>query len=584
MEFDPQEVDMNRPPPIRHRSVSTRCGLSSAPAACPWRFRSRCFSRRGFILGLVLIFLVIILIGLFGYHRMVRSRTLNALKVSEGAVTATLAREGLTFLGNVIRVSPLFQGEELKNNTLPDLFQPDCPETVTFAAGFCTPDGKPSNPSYWLDRVAADFQKCLLSLDGVRSGTGRGRGQQPVCERMEVVLKRVTSLQPRPATPLDLAAGWNPLEKKGEMILSCKVRYLGVTRVAMTVRQFKLISFIPGPYARFSLFAQHAPSADCYNVVRNTYAGPPDGRGSGPVFRPLVIYNSTAPLPGAGAPSTPSAQQELQTKGWVYPGQSPVGTWDRRPESLKGLVRLRLPSGYKPDPRDPAGEDLPLSFQATGAGVGAHVYLSPPTALANGKAGVYPYPVPAAGLFNPVAAGGPYNVHLRFQGFFTQDPTVSGGNNQGAADFGLWADDRGPLQAKDCTSSWLLPFGDRRHPSRTLVFGPTMIEFLQFYTLQTPGGKAIIRAVPDPTAYDPAAPVQTLPPLSGAPRADDLFLPRPEDPPGKPGWKSWRMVSPRIVQARSVPPACHGVAANLVFDMLVHQQLPDLNRSLSTAD
>ncbi|MBF0544705.1 MAG: hypothetical protein HQM08_09740 [Candidatus Riflebacteria bacterium] len=536
-------------------------------------------SRKGVVFAIVLLLLSFLGLFFFAYRQMVSTQNRESAHLAESELTSRLAVEGVEFLGNVLRNANFMHGSELKDKILPSFFKTQNlnDKDLVLASGTCLPGGTPKDPNYWLDKAAADFQMCLEQIS--RSFQGN-QNLHPFCQGLGIKFDKLSCLRMHPPRALDLESGWDIFERRGEVVLSCSVYFMGASRLAVARRQFKLVSFIPGPYSRFTLFVHHAPQSGCYNVVHNCFDGSIDTRG-GDTFQPLVLYNTTAPMNEECSASVSSAKEELHTKGWVYLGQCPQGNWNRDPSSLNGLVSLRIPSGYFPRNSASTIEDTPVSSSNSASGEGGHFYLCPPATLKNGNIGAYAYPVQDSGLHNSNISNGPFNINMHFQGFYTYDPTTNDQNDKGAADLGLWAGVSGSLQPENCITSWIFPFGDRRQPSRSLIFGAAFAEFLQYYTLSGPNGTAVILGRNDPTYFDPNSPVMLKPSLVNMPNSNDFFVSTSADPPGKPGWLACQMVMPRIIQARSFGNVCCGVAANLIFDMMAYQQLPDLNRSRS---
>ncbi|MBF0409964.1 MAG: hypothetical protein HQM10_21655 [Candidatus Riflebacteria bacterium] len=544
-------------------------------------------SSRGVVVLTIILLFSFLIIVFFAYHRVTLSQNRKAVHDSESEITFNLANEGLHFLKSSIMTEGYLTGSRLREETFPQLFSnSDDPEEINLTTGVCRIDGTPVNPDYWLDKIAGNYQRCLNNIEKPFFDRlqllGGGRQNNPFCQGMSVTLKNMSRLRKHPPTHVDLLSGWDTFERRGEMILISKVYFMGVTKIAASKHQFKMVSFIPGPYSRFTLFSHFAAHPNCYNVVENKFDGSFDTRNGTP-YRPLVLYNSIEKVNELHEISVESSKMELSTKGWVYLGQTSKGTWLRDPTTLSGMISLRIPSGYTPNPGTPQPEDVSSSLLDS-SGIGGHLYLCPPSTLKSGKLGVSSYQIPSQNIFNPGSGGNSFNVSMRFQGFYTFDPTTNNPDDDGAASLQIWSGIHGALRREDCKTSWVLPFGDRRQKSRTLLFGPAFAEFLQYFILSCTNFSGIILGTQDPLNYSPNQPILLKPWNSNTPKANDFLCPSPNDPPGKKGWKAMKTLSPRLIQARSSGNFCYGFSANMLFDLMAHDVLPDMYNSKSTSD
>ncbi len=543
------------------------------------------FGRRGVALGITLLIVAILTVTLFAYDLFSRRQRERLVHGNLADVVSIMARNGLDFASRALESANLETGRLLRESAAPQLFSTEDVPSVDLATGTCYSDGTPLDEGDLLDRIAGDWQKCLNEYTdpAARGGNETGFPSHPICDEIGVAARNIFKIRPNPDAT-DFIAGWDPVEKHGEIQICCRVTFRGISRVALACKQFKIVSMIPGPYCRFTLFNQTLPNAHSLNVVKNQYDGSFDDRGEASP-RPLVLLNGpeqalSFPLP---SPTQSGNREELMRNGWVYLGVSPGGTGSRQPENLDGGVVLRLPSGFLPRSGDPPIWSVsPGDPRFRGLGIGGHIFLTLPIRLGNGKLGVFPYSVVPSGVFDPQACGGQWSVKAHFQGFYTQDSGNNDPNNEGAAGLKFWNSTRGPLRLEECTSSWILPYGIRGTLSRTLAVGPAFTEFLEFFTLEGASFKGILLPPKKgETGFDPNDPVECSTGNAPGLTYKDLFIPHSEDPAGKTGLCSLKSVCPRVWESVLEVGRNHGIALNLLFDMMQYNELPDLESSRS---
>lgn len=359
----------------------------------------------------------------------------------------------------------------------------------------------------------------------------------------------------------------DPVEKLGEVSISCSIRYHGVTRKIVSSREFKLVSMVPGPYSRFTLFVPHTPMEFSYNSLGVDYTGAVDGSYVHPwpnpvrYSGPLVIKNATAPQEVGEADD----ETDLQNHGWVFLGPVP----DQNGTGRTGAFYLKLSSGYN-------------SFSG-----GNFHYLLPPCLFGAKKVERLPYQKieDPEHFTTPEEKNWPEFMFLsRYEGFFTRME----GDTTGAQGLGLWDAANGPRWK--CASSWVMPYGNRDHPSRTLIVGPALAGFLKAYFFKGPNRQVtkdflgIIRGMSTQINYDQDEKIRTIPPsdddsvLAYFFRYAALFK-KPTTPPF--GWESFTRVFPysSIPQYTLGEPA-QPIAYNKYFDFMKYASFNAAVKSL----
>ncbi len=452
-----------------------------ASAGEAFRDLSAIGNHRGVVLPAV--FLVLIMLGalIFAYHSFSRSQAfrLHHGEISESA--GALSLSGARFLANVLQAG----SREIRSSFRNDVSRlfglgADLPETVSIDSG----------SSGSLRKVRDEFQRSFLDplpLD-----------VRPVCEEMRATFREVSPLHPTLVSEATLRrilqSGRDGVEKKGRIELSCSIRFprgfarssRGIARKASIVREFRIVSMIPGPYARFTLFAPYTPHEDAFNVVSSDIRGVYSAQSP----RRLILINGPDPLDTSLSPSEmqkrndPSLQ--LARNGWVFlgpPGDRTATTERNRP------VFLKVPSGYDP----PGDQSLvttdpfhsypnwrdPKSDQGLENALGGNIYLSWPANIGGTL-------VPAANDFDCPGLRSSFQAKSLHFGWFST-----------AHSPGIWfkpvPDSTGgalpaPLESGDCLSSWIMPFGTRQFISRTLVFGKVLADFLRYVQIISRAG------------------------------------------------------------------------------------------------
>ncbi|RCK79017.1 MAG: hypothetical protein OZSIB_0359 [Candidatus Ozemobacter sibiricus] len=489
------------------------------------------------VLGIILLSLMMLAVFVFSYQSMVRQQNLRAHREQIGAVAETLAVSGLNLIADHLNADP----EPILMAGAPTLLTPGTPSTVALAPAQCE-----------ALRAELDdyFQK--LTFFAVK----------PQCTEVSVVFTDILPLTPD-TTAAQFQGGRDPAEKSGEAVLTCTVSYQSLKRRAEVRRQFRVVSMVPGPFARFTLFVPTTPNYFSYNALGVNFDGTvdstyiPPGTTVGP-FAPLTLFHGseTAPL-DPGFTARPPTTDLL--RGWVFlgPSRDPVAT---------GPVLLRIPSGYN-------------------SAAGGHFLFSKPVVVPpSPMAVVAPENITDPTHFQlPPAAPPGVQAMLGgvYQGFFTKDPGLAN-PAAGAAGWNLWPDlltgaAWTPADRFLCASSWLFPFGDKNNVSRTLMVGPVLAGFLKFYYLKehppsaTPW-KGIIKGVPLAT-YNPTDTIAML--AAGSPpaiRYQDLFR---QAFGGKPGYGSLLTVMPtNFVVNPAASPLTTGVPFNIFFDFMAYDGPP----------
>lgn len=486
--------------------------------------------RRGFILGVVILSAMVLAIFLFSYNTMVRRQNIRAHHEKIGEVAGMLALAGANLLAEQIQTA----GDTFIDAAAASL------KTSADTAPLVAPD-----PTGLLAKVTADYHAYLQTMTELEP--------RPICRRMEVSFDEMEQINPD-TTPQQLQDGRDPVEKMGYLNITCAVEYQGLARKARVRRQFRIVSMVPGPFARFTLFVPYTPSYTSYNGLGVVYNGKLDPGYTHPfpppglrLDAPLKVFNGTDSM-AAGSPVT---HADLEHRGWIFLGPS-------HDTSIPGQVLLRLPSGYN----NAAGGNFLISKAITNA---AGKLVLPPENILD----------PAAFAL-PTTTGVSAAIHGIYQGFFTAEENTPGVITPGpVASKGYWS----LPNPGDSAATWLMPFGENDEPSRTLVVGPVLAGLLKFYMLKdttvpptdTAYWSVCIRrkldTSPDATlVYDKTAQVNTPDSVSPAvPAYQDVFRASPSDPAGKEGLTNLSRVSPFSFLPG---PTCAGVAFNALFDFM----------------
>ncbi|HQG27623.1 MAG TPA: hypothetical protein PLY73_03635, partial [Candidatus Ozemobacteraceae bacterium] len=337
-------------------------------------------ARRGFVLGVVILSAMVLAIFLFSYNTLVRRQNIRAHHEKIGEVAGMLALAGANLLAEQIQTA----GDTFIDNAAASL------KTSADTAPFVAPD-----PTGLLAKVAADYHSYLQSIADLEP--------RPICRRMEVSFDDMVQVNPD-TTPQQMQDGRDPVEKMGYLNITCAVEYQGLARRARVRRQFRIVSMVPGPFARFTLFVPYTPSYTSYNGLGVVYNGKVDPGYTHPfppsglhLNAPLKIINGTDSI-SAGSPVTTT---DLENRGWIFLGPS-------HDTSLPGQVLLRIPSGYN----NAAGGNFMFSRAVVNA---AGKLVLPPENILD----------PAAFAI-PTTHGIPIAIHGIYQGFFTAEENVPG--------------------------------------------------------------------------------------------------------------------------------------------------------------
>ncbi|MBF0543116.1 MAG: hypothetical protein HQM08_01720 [Candidatus Riflebacteria bacterium] len=484
--------------------------------------------KRGIVLGVVLFVAVLLGIFLFAYNSFVRQQNRRAHHEQIGEVAGILALSGVNMLAGQMTSSL----DTIINTAAPNmktLIQCDETHPANWVADSSEVSGS------IMEQVKKDFQCFLTQLTQL--------SEIPVCEKMELSFSNIQQITPD-TTPEQFQAGRDPVEKMGEIVLSCTVSYHGLKRKAQIERQFRVISFVPGIMSRFTLFVPKTPHYNSYNGLGVRFDGVPDTTYTHfpglSMKAPLKLFNSSDT-----AFANPQDPVDLKTRGWVFlgPSENPVSS---------GGVLLKIPSGYD----NSAG--------------GHFMFCRPILNEANEEIG-RPEVISDGTSFNSGSINA--TIGAMYQGFFTNEVDASGNPcspPHGAEAYGLWALSAG----YQCAASWLLPFGDKDNPSRTLVVGPVLAGYLKFYFLKEnstpPAWKFPIPNIAT-DAYNPLDKIDSYTPAS--PKFKDLFKPSSTDPvppPDKTGLVNYYLVRPFNFVANFDQTPSIGVAFNVMFDFMAY--------------
>ncbi len=494
-------------------------------------------SRLGFILWVA--GLVFLLLGVFitSFHAMVRSQNLRAYHELLVRTADHLGQSGIALIARRVGsdLEPRLRAE------VAGLFQANAPATVVVGpalAGQFQED---------LNRYFAQLGE-LHYLDGLTPRT-------PECTGVEIRFRTIAPLTPVP----EIQVARDPVEKEGEVDIVCLVEYHGVVRRAEGTFPFKLVSMVPGPYCRFTLFVPFTPWDHAYNAVGVRFNGVVDTTYQHPIPRrqtfggPLVLRNSPTP----GLPSqSPDDAADLRTRGWVFLGPAPIAG---RPRS--GPVILKIPNGY--DPQTGGQFHFHLPPIRTSAGMND----SPPEIIEDPKE------------FR-TEGWEPYTLGAKLFGYFTHSQFGSL-SHMGAAAFEMWPElwPEGVRWSSRwrflCASTWLFPYGHQAHPSRTLIIGPVLGGLLKAFFARGAGRDGarwggFFRGPQAQEFYDPRADVSVAPggrfPEEFINQA--LFL-QPPMPDPLAGYESLKLVAPfSTLPVSGAVRVFPGMAFNRLFDFM----------------
>ena len=409
-----------------------------------------------------------------------------------------------------------------------------------------------------------EFQAFLDTLEDLREPGILGR--YPTCTDMEVTFKDVVSINPD-TTLEQFQAGRDAVEKCGLMAAKCTIAYRGLIRQASITRQFRVVSMIPGPFSRFSLFVKKTPYPDSYNAMGVKFDGNIDTEyshapASGKTFTgPLLLFNGTDSQrveSEIDARDSEADKSHLRSRGWIFIG--PSGS------EKDEAVFIKIPSGFE-------------------GAAGGNFMLGWPSPSENPV--LAPEIITESRNFASDSDFPDHEFHIggKYQGFYTWEE----GNRYGAGARNLWpgltAGDRfEPSDHLRSASTWLYLFGNKDNESRTLVIGPVLAGFLKFFFIEgqssfTGGRYKGLWGSMTETAFksniDNSQPISgftdlwggTLePPIYGS----DLFLN---------GYESYKKIMPynSLPNPSSIMPV-NGIAFNMIFDFMKYQRdsYPDL--------
>lgn len=404
-------------------------------------------TKRGFLLGVVLLVCLLMAVFIFSFNSIVRQRNIQAHHLMISETANYLAISGLRLLSDKLGSSY----EATIKASCPELFN------QTAEAIGSSIDISSSNPV--CDTVRADFQNFLDSLDELHDPASG----YPICHSMDVRLEDINRLTPD-TTAAQLQAGRDPIEKCGQIVVRCSVEYRGLKRQATLSRQFRIVSMVPGAVSRFTLFVKKTPYPDSYNSMGIKFDGAVDTAYQHPPAQnktyqaPLLVFNGTdtATINNDIAERTDiDDKKHLRSRGWIFLG--PAGS------SADEAVFIKIPSGFN-------------------SLTGGHFMLGWPSLSA--------MPVLAPETIDDPTNFAPdsdfseheYDLGAKFQGFYTWED----GNPYGAGGQNMWPGLAAgstfvPADHLRSASTWLYPFGNRSRSSRTLVFGPVLAGFLKVY-------------------------------------------------------------------------------------------------------
>jgi hypothetical protein len=311
----------------------------------------------------------------------------------------------------------------------------------------------PKNGKF-LKKVTEVFQNsCVDSID-VFPGIS--------CEEISAEISQVGFMSMTGELP-SLQTGRDYHEKKGKIKITCVVSIGGIIkRKAEVIKDFKLFSFIPGPYSRFNLFVHSSSQRNTswkgsnpyFNVVKSNI----NGKYLNDYKRLILINNADT-----ATTINNNSADILKTSGWIYLGNDP--------DKSKDTLVLNIPAGYhsgitvnSPDPF----QEYPEKIKS---GIGAGFSLARPAG-------------------NDAASYLLKNLNLR-NGL--QPIIKTFGIFWGANGYGCWGEpdyssgEPKILGPDKCLSSWLLPYGTQHFPSPTLIVGPVLAGYLSSVVISKPG-------------------------------------------------------------------------------------------------
>ncbi|MBF0409806.1 MAG: hypothetical protein HQM10_20865 [Candidatus Riflebacteria bacterium] len=403
--------------------------------------------RSGFVLGMILLLSMVMAAAIYSYHRTVmqQNRVAHHELIGEiagrlAASTAHILAEELNIHGKYV-VTPAF---------FPQLFS----STVD-------PSQEIQFPSQILEPLLDDINAYLARLKHLQSSWG-----PPHCREISLKLSNIKKMSPGTSNVFD------PVEKSADLTITCNIEFQKLARKAEIIRKCKVVSFNPGPFARFSLFVPYTPWQHSYNSVGLNYTGqihpnyefpiPQNKKYTGTL---KVINGNYFGKPGDGS-SFPDLEKDIFNRGWVFLGPWKASVGD-------GPVVLRLGSGYD----SPGGTNYMFGF---------------PTRNDKRQLIFNPEKISIADIQTSGADFSDIKVTGIFQGFYT----IGESSGYAYSPLGILNEELWPsigsttvTDVKNCASSWLLPYGDLQRPSRTLMVGPVLASFAKYYQME---GKAVL--------------------------------------------------------------------------------------------
>jgi len=403
--------------------------------------------KNGIALFIVFVTMTVLFIVVFSYHKYARHQLIKGHHEELVRIADNVAQTGINFVIKAIHEENNLRKVFFEDESVQTLLNSSSINDVVVLkknSGFCA-------------KVSALFQNiCVDNIELV---------QDIKCERIEIAISQTAFLGPDKLLP-GPHLGRDYHEKQGKIKIACTVSIGGsIARQATISRDFKLFSYIPGPYSRFNFFIHSSSQRNStwkgsnpyFNVVKSDI----NGRYLNNDHRRLILINA----PDTESLKLADSAEVLKTSGWVYLGNDP--------HFGKDTTLLNIPAGYHPDiivdPKDPF-KKYP---EAIKNGIGAGTYLS--RANSSGRDA-------ASYLLQ--------NVSLR-RGLIPVIKTF--GLFWGADSYGPWGEldynngNARKLSQQNCLTSWLLPFGTQHYPSPTLVAGPVLSAYLSTVVMSKPG-------------------------------------------------------------------------------------------------
>ncbi|MFZ5949417.1 MAG: hypothetical protein ACOYXC_01835, partial [Candidatus Rifleibacteriota bacterium] len=503
-------------------------------------------ARRGFVLGVVLLACLLMAVFIFSYNSVVRQQNIKAHHHMISETAGYLAVSGLRLLTDSI------------DNSSDSFLRTICPQLFIKTPDELGSEIKLPESHPFCAAARSEFQKFLNTLEDMREPGILGG--YPTCAGMEITFKDLVSINPD-TTPEQFQAGRDAVEKCGLMEARCIIVYRGIRRQAVMTRQFRVVSMIPGPFSRFSLFVKKTPYPDSYNALGVKFDGEIDTSyshlpASGKAFTsPLFVFNGTdsTKVDGEiGARDSHDDGEHLRSRGWVFIG--PAGN------DKDEAVFIKIPSGFI----GPAGGHFMLGWPSISA-----TPVLAPEIISDNKNFASDSNFPE----HEFLFGGKY------QGFYTWEE----GNPFGAGARNLWpglaaGEKFEPSDHIRSASTWLYLFGNQNRESRTLVIGPVLAGFLKFFFIEghssVTGGryKGLWGGMTEAAFKSNIENNQPLPgftdlwggTLSPPIHGSELFLC---------GFESFKKIMPynSLPSPSSVMPV-NGIAFNMIFDFMKYQR------------